>query len=179
MWGGGLGSPAPKIGEYAYVDKMNYNPSPANEFADSGNWFGLPSGGYINVSSVCVPYTHRNAAHHGAGVTVGGEAPSITPYSHSSVSRNKESGTVKVSVENASATSVHKRLPDAWYYTFSPVEAGGSLSYFYRDACYVTMGATEYTTVSEKDQYGRRKRWGSCKLVDDTRAYHFIGVINE
>ena len=70
-------------------------------------------------------------------------------------------------------------MPDAWYYTFSPVEAGGSLSYFYRDACYVTMGATEYTTVSEKDQYGRRKRWGSCKLVDDTRAYHFIGVINE
>ena len=180
MFGGGKGEPKPTIGDYAYVDKMNYDPSPENEFADSGNWFNFPEGGYINVSSICVPYTHRNAAHHGAGVTVGGEAPSIVPYSHSSVSRNKESGTVKVSVENASATTVHKRMPDAWYYTFSPVEAGGSLSYFYRDMCRVTFGDSTYTSLSEKGEYNKRKRWGSTKLVpDDDIAYHFIGVINE
>ena len=180
MWGGGKGQPQPKTGEYVYIDKMNYEPDESNEFADSGNWLGFPQGSYLDISHIAAPYTSRASGnHHAGGVTIGGEAPSIEPFSQTITENGKSKGVVKISVKGATASEVYKRLPDAWYYTFSPVEAGGSLSYFYRDACYVTMGATEYTTVSEKDQYGRRKRWGSCKLVDDTRAYHFIGVINE
>lgn len=180
MFGGGKGQPQPKTGEYVYIDKMNYDPDESNEFADSGNWLGFPQGGYLDISHIAAPYTSRaNTQHHANGVTIGGESPSIEPYNVTEREVNKASGVVKCSIKGAPANEVHKRMPEAWYYTYSPVESGGSLAYFYRDACWNTIGVSEYVSVSENGDYGKRKRWGSCKLVGDDIAHHFIGVINE
>lgn len=176
-----LGEPRSKDGTPVYVDRMNYNPTEYSDYADSGNWFNLPSGGFIDVTAICGPYTSRaSGTHHAGGVSIGGESPKVDEYSWSKTIDGESSGNVSVCFSVVNAKKIHERIPERWYFDFSPQDGGGgSLVYFYRDACKVVFGDVEYANISETDLSGRRYKWGYSKLVNDKSAYHFIGVINE
>ena len=93
---------------------------------------------------------------------------------------NIQKGRVDIVYEPSSATTIHRQIPAAWYFSFSPVESGGSLSYFQRDACRVTFGDSVYANISDENaSRERRHKWGYCSLVEHTSHYYFIGVINE
>lgn len=177
----GKGEPRPTLTDYIYLSNMNYEPTPANEFADGGNWLNLPPNGYIDVTAIIAPYTIRHGgAGHANGATVGGEAPQVAPYDVSETKRNLTSGYLGISLDpSGQAKVVHKKNPEPWYFTMSPVESGGSLVYFYRDINAVTIGTTKYCTFSELVAPKARYKWGNTNLVDDGQAYNFIGVICE
>ncbi|ENX57658.1 MULTISPECIES: hypothetical protein [Acinetobacter] len=180
--GGGIpyrGEPRSKDGTPVYVDKMIYSPNEYNDYADSGNWFGLPSGGFIDVTGVCGPYTSRSSStHHAMGVTIGGESPQVEEYETEEITKGETTGLVKLSYPVFGNRTIKRTLPEAWYFDYSPVDAGG-LVYFYRDACRVVFGDSEYANISETDANGARIKWGTTSLVDHKSAHHFIGVINE
>lgn len=177
---GNKGEPPSKNGTPVYVDTLIYSPTESSDFADSGNWFGLPAGGFINVTAVCGPYTSRTGAHHNAaGVVIGGEAPRFEPYEHLEQFKNILKGRVSASIRVAGSSIVHRNPPEQFYFAFSPQDAGGSPVYFYRDSCGVVFGDANYVSISEKDAFGRRKSWGHTQLADHKTAQSFIGVINE
>lgn len=172
---GNLGFPRSKEGTPVYVDTLNYLPTPVSDFADSGNWFNLPAGGTIDVTSVCGPYTSRASGNFQAGgVVIGGEAPGFEPYSKESSFPGSSSGRVSVSLGGAGQL-VHRSKPHPWYFSFSPVDD----FYFYQDATRVTIGSAGYASVYEKKPDGRRYSWGHTDLANSDVAQHFIGVINE
>ncbi len=176
----GKGRPYPTTGEYVYVSgPPNFTPTEFSDFADSGDWFGVGNG-YIDVSSICAPYTDRvSGSHQAGGVVIGGEGPTIEPFDETKITQKDQSGLIAISYPFVGAKTAHKNLPEAWYFSFSPVDAGGSPHYFYRDACRVVFGDTEYANISETDSTKRRYKWGHSSLVEHQSAYHFIGVINE
>lgn len=181
-WIGGIGKgqPVPKTGEYVYVyGPPSYTPSEYSDFADSGDWFGVGST-YKDVSGTCAPYTSRASGNHQAGgVLIGGEGPTIVPFDKTENISGKNLGRINFSYHSVGAKVVHRNLPEAWYFSFSPVDAGGTPHYFYRDACRVVFGDIEYANISETDANNRRFKWGHTALVDHKSAHHFIGVINE
>lgn len=182
-WGetenGNKGIPYPREGEYVYIDTMGYNPTEYSDFADSGDWLGL-GGNVIDVSGLLAQYTSRaNNAHYVYGVTVGGEAPQFKEYSWEKYYPGDSSGRISVCIRVAGAKVFSRDMPSKFYYDFSPVEAGGSLLYFYRDAIHNAIGSAEYASIYEKDASGLRVRWGNTSLADHKSAHHFIGVINE
>ena len=62
------------------------------------------------------------------------------------------------------------------YFLASPNDYG---EVFYRDACKVVFGDSEYANISETNENNLRYKWGYSHLVEHKSAYHFIGVINE
>ena len=174
---GNKGEPRSKDGVPVYVDTLNYNPGEVSDFADQGNWLGLPPGGFLDVTGICGPYTSRSSASFAAGgVQIGGEAPGFEPFSASSSEENKSSGRLHACLRVAGALRVHTDMPHGWYWGLSPTE---QMDYFYRDAVYNVCGQVEYASISETDKQGLRRRWGASKLADDLSPHHFIGVINE
>lgn len=171
---GDLGEPRPKDGSPVFVDSMLYNPNQCSDFADSGNWFGLPDGAFINVSSVCAPYT-SGPNHPAGGVTIGGREPGFQPYSTSKSTPAESAGRVNISFSSVGSVRAHNNGPESWYFAFSPVDD----MYFYRDAIRVTMGDISYASYYEKDANDLRRHWGYSTLADNKSAHHFIGVINE
>ena len=171
-----LGEPPSKDGTPVYVDTLVYLPTEVSDFADSGNWFNLPPGSFKDVTGICGPYTSRYSGTFNAnGVTIGGEPPGFNPYHEEATYPGTSSGRVSVSLSVAGSVVAHRRVPDGWYYSFSPVEN----NYFYRDACRVTFGDASFASISEQDQYGQRSRWGYSSVASNNGAHHFIGVINE
>lgn len=177
---GNKGEPSPKEGEIVYVDTMINSPeADPTGFASSGDWLPL-GGGVKDISGIAAKYTSRASGNHQAGgVVIGGEAPRITKYKTEKRFPGESSGRVSISLTVAGSKVVHKRKPSQFYYDFSPVDAGGSPLYFYRDIANITIGNAEYASCSEKDKNGRRSRWGHTELADHKSAHHFIGVINE
>jgi len=177
---GNKGEPYPEEGTPVYVDTMNSSPeNDPTGFATSGDWLGL-GGSTMDVTGICGPYTSRESGVHNAnGVVIGGESPAFSPYSKREEFDGESSGRVSISYTLAGSKRMHKRKPDRFYYDFSPVDAGGSPLYFYRDAVNITIGNAEYASCSEKDKNGRRSKWGHTELADHKSAHHFIGVINE
>lgn len=174
---GNQGDPSPKEGELVYVDTHNYNPSACSDFADSGDWFGLGGGGFIDVSGVCAPYTSRSAkTHHAGGVTIGGEAPGFQSEFWSKKHPGKSGGYLGVSMSVAGSVRAHKDNPHPWFFGVSPVNED---FYFYRDATRIACGLSRYSSISGEDKEGLRKRWGDTKISDHKSAHYFIGVINE
>lgn len=172
------GEPRPKQGERAYAVWEEPVHNEYSWFAESGNWFGVS--GYKDVSSPVAAYTRRGAdTHHAGGVVIGGEAPRLETYDWSKTERGIVKGKVNVSITIKGAGNIHRKVPDRFYYDFSPVDAGGSLVYFYRDATWITAGTQKYSSISELKDNGLRCYWGSSKLVDHKSAHCFIGVINE
>ena len=178
---GCIGDPPSINGTPVYVDTMIYNPTIYSDFADSGNWFGLPGGGFLDVTDICGPYTSRTSPFvQAGGVVIGGQAPGFQPYSNTINHPGKSSGLLKAAMSVAGASEVHQEKPQQWYFEFSPLEGGaGEVEYFYRDACKVVFGDSLYANISETNAHGRRFHWGHTRLVDHQAAYHFIGVINE
>lgn len=173
---GNLGKPRSKEGTPVYVDTLIYSPTPVSDFADSGNWFNLPPGGFIDVTGVCGPYTSRASGNHQAGgVVIGGEAPRFEPHSSMNTYPGESSGRLSISYSVAGNAVVHRDQPHTWYYGFSPVDD----FYFYRDAVHVTFGESSYASINEEDPQRLRRRWGYTSLADHKSAHHFIGVINE
>lgn len=179
MYGSGIGEPRPTTGDYVYANYGDYVVNDYSWFADSGNWYGISPGSYKDESGRLAKYTDRNGTHPANGVTVGGEAPRLDTYDNTTTTYNNRSGRVNVSITVKGSGNVHKNIPDGFYYDFSPVDSGGSLIYFYRDATWITCGTQEYSSTSETKANGLRSYWGSTKLADHKSAHCFIGVINE
>lgn len=179
--GTGKGRPMPKTGDYAYVYDMSYNPTEISDFADQGDWYGVGSG-YIDVSAIVTPYTDRGAGtHHAGGVLIGGEAPHMEPFSSREEVLNNNSGYVGFSGGEVSSIVIHRNLPAAWYFLFSPQDDGaGGLVYFQRDSCRVMFGDASYVNISDEGgSTERRKFWGHTRLASHSTHHYFFGVINE
>lgn len=177
----GKGKPYPTTGDYVYVSgPPKYSPTEFSDFADSGDWYGVGNG-YIDVSAICAPYTDRvSGTHHGGGVLIGGEGPVIEPYNVTKTENNIQKGRVDITYGLVGTNTIHKKVPQSWYFSFSPVESGGDLVYFQRDACRVSFGDTVYANISDENATReRRHRWGFSNLVDSMSHHYFIGVINE
>lgn len=169
-WAGGLekmtGKPAPKDGSPVWVEIENYNPSEYSDFADQGSWLSnMP----YDITWLVHPSKHE-WWHSG-----GGGPPHVKSYSKSDLKPSSTKGAIHFDISYP-PTKVHDNVPDTGFFNASPDEYG---NVFYRDACKVVFGDSEYANISETDQYNRRYKWGYCSLVEDKSAYHFIGVINE
>ena len=68
------------------------------------------------------------------------------------------------------------KIPDSRYFLPSPDENGFGMS---RTSSRVFLGDREYANISETNDAGFWKYTGFTSLVNHSRAYHFIGVINE
>lgn len=179
--GAGKGKPSPTTGDYAYVYDVKYNPSEYSDFADQGDWFGV-GGGYIDVSAIVTPYTDRASGnHHGNGVVIGGESPQMEPFYKKDEVNNKRSGYIGFSADVIGSLVVHRNVPVAWYFDFSPQGDGaGGAVYFQRDSCRVMFGESRYVNISDEGESAdRRKFWGHTILADHRGHHYFFGVINE
>ncbi|MFN3904918.1 MAG: hypothetical protein ACK4KY_02100 [Acinetobacter junii] len=169
-WAGGLekmtGKPSPKDGNPVWVEIENYNPSEYSDFADQGSWLpGLP----YDITWLVHPNKHE-WWHSG-----GGSPPYVKSYSKSDLKPSSTKGAIHFDISYP-PTKVHDNVPDTGFFNASPDEYG---NIFYKDACKVVFGNSEYANISETDQYNRRYKWGYTSLVEHKSAYHFIGVINE
>lgn len=181
----GIGEPSPTTGDYVFANynpATDYRPTKYSWFSDSGNWFGVEAGSFKDVSGIAAIYTSRNSPYgkQAGGVVIGGEPPQLVTYNKKSSTPAQSLGRVDLSITDK-LVNAHKNVPDSWYFSFSPIIAGGSISYFYRDVCQNKMGDIMYSNTFEMVE-GKRKCWGSSQLINgvgyDT-AHYFIGVINE
>ncbi|WP_445286531.1 hypothetical protein [Variovorax atrisoli] len=170
------GDPPSKDGVPVYIDTLVYSPTEVSDYADSGNWYNLPPGGFLDITAICGPYTSRSSGtQHANGVVIGGEAPGFEPFSSQTEYPAEQSGRLSVSTKGAGSVVAHREIPHSWYFGFSPEDQ----TYFYRDAVHVAIGDSSYASIYEQDQNGLRRRWGYTALADNRSAHHFIGVINE
>ncbi|WP_295978004.1 hypothetical protein [uncultured Variovorax sp.] len=170
------GDPPSKDGVPVYIDTLVYSPTEVSDYADSGNWYNLPPGGFMDITAICGPYTSRSSGtQHANGVVIGGEAPGFEPFSSQTEYPAEQSGRLSVSMKGAGSVVAHREIPHSWYFGFSPEDQ----TYFYRDAVHVAIGDSGYASIYEQDQNGLRRRWGYTALADNRSAHHFIGVINE
>lgn len=174
---GNVGDPYPKQGVPVYADTYDYSPTGKDDFADSGNWFGVVTGQAKDITSICGAYTFSgNGVIHAGGALIGGEAPSFKPQSAQSSTELPASGRVKFSIAEDLAGLAHERVPDSWYFEFSPSDDG---NFFYRDATRNAIGQAAYASISETDDSGQRVHRGATVIADHRSAHCFIGVINE
>lgn len=174
------GEPVPKEGEYAYAVWKDPVFNEYSWFAASGNWFDVS--GYKDVSSPVARYTRRGEDHPAGGVVIGGEAPQLDVYQWNKTEYGINKGRVDISITVKGAGNIHKKVPSAFYYDFSPADGGGgSLVYFYRDATWITAGTQRYSSVSETKGQDEKQRayYGNTSLADHKSTHCFIGVINE
>ncbi len=160
------GVPYPTNGNPVWVEEVRYSPSPANNFADSGDWAGG------------LPADYTWLIHPDSNVwnlSGGGGPPKVDTYSTTSRAVSEVKGVINLSM-STQPDLVAKKVPANGYYIGSPTELGG---YFYRDGCQVVFGDTVYRNISESSDASSRAKWGYSKLADHKSAHIFIGVINE
>lgn len=159
------GKPFPKDGNPVWVEVMNYSPSPANNFADNGDWVGgLPA-----------DYTWLIHPDKTWRLSGGGGPPKVNTYYNTYYDTEKTTGQTRFSIDNYPYL-VNKNIPDNGYYINSPNIFG---DYFYKDATRISFGESIYSNLSEPSANAPRAKWGYTRLVDNKSAHHFIGVINE
>lgn len=171
---GNKGDPPPKDGKPVYVDSEIYAPYQYSDYADSGSWHATVA----DITSIVGQYTARGAMHVAGGTVVGGEAPHFDAYHDVKTEKGKVSGCLNLVLKNADGVEIHKNLPHGWYFDVSPVMSGADLSYFWRDCC-VNFNGIEYANIDEMKDETQRHSWGNSDLVDNTRAYFFMGVVYE
>lgn len=160
------GKPSPVNGNPVWVEIEQYNPSEYSDFADQGSWLpGLP----YDITWLIHPDT--NQWNHSGG----GGAPKVKEYSISNIEPSSSIGSLYFDLSET-PVQVHSHIPQEWYFYVSPDEYG---NLFYRDACKVVFGHSEYANISETNENNLRYKWGYSNLVEHKSAYHFIGVINE
>lgn len=165
MYTASKAEPYPKNGNPVWVMGYNYYPGGCSDFADQGDWLGgLP----YDITWLVHPDKHT-WQHSG-----GGGAPKVQTYSKSWREDGKTTGNIYITIDDVPRKI--DVIPATTYFLPSPDLYVGV---FYRDACKVVFGDSEYANISESDQNNRRFKWGYCSLVEDKSAYHFIGVINE
>lgn len=153
------GKPSPVDGSPVWAEIEVFNPDPDYDFANQGPWLSsMP----LDVTEI----VYSNG-HYGI--------PQVQEYYKVISSEQEEAGSLELSMLE-SPVQVMKKIPHGWYFYISPDPNG---AVFYRDACRVVFGDIEYGNISETNDDGVRYRWGYTSLVNHSRAYHFIGVINE
>lgn len=169
-WAGSLqkmtGKPTPVNGNPVWVEIENYNPSDANDFANNGSW----------VQSLPADYTwlihpDNNVWQNNGG----GGAPPVQAYGRTIMTPTETTGDTKWVINNR-IVAVSKQVPDSRYFLPSPDEYGFGMS---RSSSRVFLGDVEYANISESNETGFWKYTGYSNLVNHSKAYHFIGVINE
>lgn len=170
-WFGSLpkerGKPYPVNGNPVWVEIEQYQPLVAcSDFADNGPW----------VAGMPADYTwliHPNSnewKHQG-----GGGPPKVNAYSKTVTTPVEQNGDLKWIV-NDQVITISNKVPDSRYFLPSPDEYGFGMS---RAGSKVFLGQTKYANISETNDAGFWKYTGYSNLVNHSRAYHFIGVINE
>lgn len=159
------GRPWPIDRDPIWAETHTYSSGEGNFFADDGNW--LPSLPF-NVKPLLLQY--GNGSELSSPIP-----PHIGAYNTRTDTQPSEKYKLMVSVTEDMKelkTSEH----DDRYYKVSPNVSG---TFFYHDACKVMFGESKYANISETDARGLRKTWGETRLVGNSRAWHFTGVINE
>lgn len=169
-WSGSLekmtGSPWPINGNPVWVEFERYNPHPSNDFADNGSWVqGFPA----DYTWLIHPNNNEWKQNGGGG------APPVKSYSQSTVTPTETTGDIKWVIHDKIVIASNK-IPDSRYFLPSPDENGFGMS---RTSSRVFLGDREYANISETNDAGFWKYTGFTSLVNHSRAYHFIGVINE
>lgn len=159
------GKPSPKDGSPVWVELEDYNPGPCSDFADNGPW--IPSMPY-DITWLIHP--NKNEWNHSGG----GGAPKVNEYSRTVTKDVDPKGSLKWVVNDFNIT-LQTTIPDERYFLPSPDQYGLGMS---RTSSRVFLGQSEYVNISETNQ-GVWKYRGYTSLVNHSRAYHFIGVINE
>lgn len=160
------GKPYPKDGNPVWVEIEEYNPSMCSDFADQGPWVNaMPSdyGWLIHPDSNVWNYSG------------GGGPPKVNVYSNTATTPIEKTGNLKWVVNDLIIT-LSTKVPDNQYFLPSPDEYGNSMS---RSGSKVFLGQASYANISETNDAGFWKYTGFTSLVNHSRAYHFIGVINE
>mgnify|MGYP003600687597 FL=1 len=169
-WSGSLekmtGSPWPINGNPVWVEFERYNPHPSNDFADNGSWVqGFPA----DYTWLIHPNNNEWKQNGGGG------APPVKSYSQSMDTSTETTGDIKWVIHDKIVIASNK-IPDSRYFLPSPDENGFGMS---RTSSRVFLGDREYANISETNDAGFWKYTGFTSLVNHSRAYHFIGVINE
>lgn len=169
-WVGGLekmtGSPWPTNGNPVWVEFEQYNPHPSNDFADNGSWVqGFPA------DYTWLIHPNNNEWKQSGG----GGAPPVQTYSRSTTTPTETTGDIKWVIHDNIVIASNK-IPDSRHFLPSPDEYGFGMS---RTSSRVFLGDREYANISETNDAGFWKYTGFTSLVNHSRAYHFIGVINE
>lgn len=169
-WSGSLekmtGVPYPVKGNPVWVEIEQYNPTPANDFADNGPWVnGFPA------DYTWLIHPNNNEWKQSGG----GGAPPVQTYSRSTTTPTETTGDIKWVIHDKIVIASNK-IPDSRYFLPSPDEYGFGMS---RTSSRVFLGDREYANISETNDAGFWKYTGFTSLVNHSRAYHFIGVINE
>lgn len=159
------GKPYPKDGNPVWVELEDYNPGPCSDFADNGPW--IPS---MPHDMTWLIHPNKNEWLHSGG----GGAPKVNEYSNSVTKNADPKGSLKWMVNDFNIT-LQTTIPDEQYFLPSPGQYGLGMS---RTSSRVFLGQSEYVNISETNQ-GVWKYRGYTSLVGHSRAYHFIGVINE
>lgn len=169
-WAGSLekmtGEPFPKNGNPVWVEIQKYDPSIYNEFANNGPWIGgLP------VDYGWLIHPNSNEWLHSGG----GGPPKVKEYAETQRTGYSQTGNLKWTIHDNIVT-ISNQVPRNQFFISSPSEAGLTMS---ATSSRVSLGESEYANISEADSSGTWKHVGYSGLVNHTRAYHFIGVINE
>ncbi|WP_032137143.1 hypothetical protein [Kingella negevensis] len=172
---GNQGMPYPKDGKPVYVDSEIYTPNETNDYANSGSWMST----IADITGIVGQYTARNNNKPADGVSIGGEAPPFASYRKQSQQKNIQTGKLNISAPVAKHQTVHKDQPQEWFFTVSPIETNGELSYFYRDTGQNNCGERPYFNINELKTPKQRCHWGNTQLSDHNSSPYFIGVINE
>lgn len=160
------GKPYPKNGNPVWVELQDYTPSMCSDFADQGPW----------VQGMPVDYTWLIHPDNNEWLQSGGGGPpKVKEYGISETKQIEVVGNLKWVVLDRVVT-VTGKVPDSRYFLPSPDEYGFGMS---RTSSKVFLGSAEYANISESDETGFWKYTGYSSLVNHSRAYHFIGVINE
>ena len=160
------GNPWPINGNPVWVEFERYNPHPSNDFADNGSWVpGFPA------DYTWLIHPNNNEWLHSGG----GGAPPVKSYSQSMDTPTEATGDIKWVIHDKIVIASNK-IPDSRYFLPSPDEYGFGMS---RTSSRVFLGDREYANISETNDAGFWKYTGFTSLVNHSRAYHFIGVINE
>lgn len=169
-WAGGLekavGKPYPVSGNPVWVEIEKYDPHPGNDFANSGPWVaGLPADYTWLIHPDANEWLHNG----------GGGPPKVNTYSNSAWTNDVLSGDLKWPIAEK-IISLSTKKTDERYFLPSPDEYGEGMA---RTSSRVFLGQSEYANISETNEAGFWKYTGYSNLVNHSKAYHFIGVINE
>lgn len=160
------GIPYPKDGNPVWVEIHEYNPSEYSDFADQGPWIsGLPA----DYTWLIHPDANTWQSDGGGG------PPTVNEYSNSTRKDAESIGNLKW-VVNDRIITLSTEAPESRYFRPSPDEFGYGME---RTSSKVFLGDTRYANISETNEAGFWKYTGYSSLVNHSRAYHFIGVINE
>lgn len=160
------GKPYPKNGNPVWVELQDYSPSECSDFADQGPW--IPN---LPTDYTWLIHPKSNEWNHSGG----GGAPKVKEYSHSTTKAVDPTGNLQWMIKDKLIT-LQTKVPDERYFLPSPDKYGFGMV---RHSSRVFLGQVEYANISEINQNGDWRYTGFTNLVNHSRVYHFIGVINE